>query len=332
MEFFKIFGGFLRQHRAGILLFCLYGGIFYSVFSLYALEAEAVFYAVLLCIAVGSVWGVVRFLRYVRRHRQLQGMKEKIQYGLEGMPAAETLEQRDYTDLLEVVYQEKTRLVSAMDREKTDLSDYYTLWAHQIKTPIAAMHLLLQAEDTEGNKDLSAELFKIEQYVEMALSYLRLGSDTTDFVIRRHDLEPIVRQAVHKYAPLFVRKRIALEISPLPIQVLTDEKWLCFVIEQILSNALKYTAAGKISIYMADADRLVISDTGIGIAPEDLPRVCEKGFTGYNGRTDKKATGLGLYLCKKILQRLSHTITLESEIGKGTKVILNLSSVHLTAE
>ncbi len=218
MEFFKIFGGFLRQHRAGILLFCLYGGIFYSVFSLYALEAEAVFYAVLLCIAVGSVWGVVRFLRYVRRHRQLQGMKEKIQYGLEGMPAAETLEQRDYTDLLEVVYQEKTRLVSAMDREKTDLSDYYTLWAHQIKTPIAAMHLLLQAEDTEGNKDLSAELFKIEQYVEMALSYLRLGSDTTDFVIRRHDLEPIVRQAVHKYAPLFVRKRIALEISPLPIQ------------------------------------------------------------------------------------------------------------------
>ena len=299
MEFFKIFGGFLRQHRAGILLFCLYGGIFYSVFSLYALEAEAVFYAVLLCIAVGSVWGVVRFLRYVRRHRQLQGMKEKIQYGLEGMPAAETLEQRDYTDLLEVVYQEKTRLVSAMDREKTDLSDYYTLWAHQIKTPIAAMHLL---------------------------------SDTTDFVIRRHDLEPIVRQAVHKYAPLFVRKRIALEISPLPIQVLTDEKWLCFVIEQILSNALKYTAAGKISIYMADADRLVISDTGIGIAPEDLPRVCEKGFTGYNGRTDKKATGLGLYLCKKILQRLSHTITLESEIGKGTKVILNLSSVHLTAE
>jgi len=123
-------------------------------------------------------------------------------------------------------------------------------------------------------------------------------------------------------------------LAELNCQVLTDEKWLVFVIEQLLSNALKHTPQGKISIYMDKnkSKTLVIQDTGIGIQPEDLPRVFEKGFTGYNGRTDKKSTGIGLYLCKRILTKLSNTITIESEVGKGTVVKIGLDTIKTTME
>ena len=145
-------------------------------------------------------------------------------------------------------------------------------------------------------------------------------------------LDKVVREAIHKYARLFVRKKIKLELTSIDMQILTDEKWLEFVIEQILSNAIKYTAGGTISIYQKmtvtdekkEVKELIIEDTGIGIAPEDLPRIFEKGYTGYNGHADKRSTGIGLYLCRKIMRKLSHEITIESEIGVGTKVHLKM--------
>lgn len=198
------------------------------------------------------------------------------------------------------------------------------MWVHQIKTPIAAMRLLLQAEDTPQNREMAEELFQIEQYVEMALHYTRLDSESSDFLIQWYELDGIVREAVRKYARVFIRKKINLNYQPLKVQVLTDEKWLEFVIEQILSNAVKYTQKGTVSIYMEDERTIVIEDTGIGIRPEDLPRVCEKGYTGYNGHTDKRSTGIGLYLCKRILKKLSHSIEIDSELGKGTRVKIGL--------
>ena len=166
----------------------------------------------------------------------------------------------------------------------------------------------------------------------MVLSYIRLGSNENDFVIKEYDLDNIVRQAIRKYAPLFIRKKINLDFQPTNYKVLTDEKWLVFVIEQLLSNAIKYTNKGKISIYPLEDKKLVIEDTGIGISKEDIPRIFDKGFTGYNGRTDKKATGLGLYLCKNILDKLSHKISIESEVGVKTKVILDLSMINVNIE
>jgi len=125
-------------------------------------------------------------------------------------------------------------------------------------------------------------------------------------------------------------KKISLDLQEMDTLVVTDEKWLVFVLKQILSNALKYTPAGrKISIYMDInfVKTLVIEDTGIGISAEDLPRIMERGFTGYNGRMDKKATGIGLYLTRQILDRLNHEITIESVSGQGTKVYINLSNL-----
>ncbi|MGB4496697.1 MAG: ATP-binding protein, partial [Bacillota bacterium] len=209
-----------------------------------------------------------------------------------------------------------------------------TTWAHQIKTPIAAMRLLLQSEQSETNSELLEQLFKVEQYVEMVLQYLRLENISSDLVLKEHSLDTIVKQAVRKYSNSFIRKKIKLNYAELNHNVLTDEKWLVFVIEQILSNALKYTDSGEISIYMDDEmpDTLVIEDTGIGIAEEDLPRVFERGFTGYTGRIDKKATGIGLFLCKQILDRLSHTITIESQVGEGTKVKIGLDVIDIDKE
>ena len=202
--------------------------------------------------------------------------------------------------------------------------DYYTLWVHQIKTPIAAMRLILQSGDLPQYKELQDQLFRIEQYVEMVLAYLRIGSNSTDFLLKKYDLENIVKQSVRKYAPMFIRKKIGVKLGNLKYKVLTDEKWLCFAIEQILSNAIKYTDEGYISIDTENETILVIKDTGIGIAPEDLPRICEKGYTGYNGRLDKRASGIGLYLTKQVLTMLGHRLSFESEIGKGTAIIINV--------
>lgn len=232
--------------------------------------------------------------------------------------------EEDYQTLLQLVHEDKVKAVNDLENRRKDLMEYYTMWVHQIKTPIAAMQLLLQSEDTPKNREAAEELFRIEQYVKMALQYTRLDSETTDFLIQRYNLDDIVREAVRCYARLFIRKKISLNYQPLQVQVLTDEKWLEFVIEQVLSNAVKYTPKGSVSICMEGSSTLVIEDTGIGIRKEDLPRVCEKGYTGYNGHTDKRSTGIGLYLSKRILEKLSHTIEIESEMGVGTRVKIGL--------
>ena len=269
--------------------------------------------------------------RFALRHRQLSDALKSIRVSDEQLPPPENLIEEDYRQLIRALGEEKQRQASAMDLRMSDMQDYFTLWAHQIKTPIAAMRLILQTKPENSAMEIEGELFRVEQYVEMVLNYLRLDSESTDFVFRTCALDDIIRQCVRKYAKQFIRKRIRLEYEGTALQVLTDEKWLCFVIEQILSNALKYTSAGSIRIF-TQGETLVIADTGMGIAPEDLPRVFEKGYTGYNGRTDKKATGIGLYLCKRILNRLGHEISISAQVGKGTRVSIDLSREETVLE
>ena len=288
-------------------------------------------YTALLSTALALFLALPDLRRFALRHRQLSDALKSIRVSDEQLPPPENLIEEDYRQLIRALGEEKQRQASAMDLRMSDMQDYFTLWAHQIKTPIAAMRLILQTKPENSAMEIEGELFRVEQYVEMVLNYLRLDSDSTDFVFRTCALDDIIRQCVRKYAKQFIRKRIRLEYEGTALQVLTDEKWLCFVIEQILSNALKYTAAGSIRIFTR-GETLVIADTGMGIAPEDLPRVFEKGYTGYNGRTDKKATGIGLYLCKRILNRLGHEISISAQVGKGTRVSIDLSREELTVE
>ena len=192
-----------------------------------------------------------------------------------------------------------------------------------MKLPISGLKLLLETEEVLDSTILKSELFQIEQYVDMVLAYIRMNSISTDYVIKAYDLDTIIRQAIRRFSIEFIRKKIRLEFNETEKQIITDEKWLVFVIEQLLSNALKYTKKGVIKIYLKNEDTLVIEDTGIGIDSSDCYRVFEKGYTGMNGRQNKKASGIGLYLCKTIMNNLSHKIWIESEEGKGTKVMLS---------
>ena len=238
--------------------------------------------------------------------------------------AAQSPQEQAYQALLLALHADRQRLKSDMDARYHDMTEYYTVWAHQIKTPIAAMRLALQNEDTPLSRRLTGEVGRVEQYVQMALTYLRLGSDSSDYVIRSCALDDVVRPAVRRFAGEFIQRRIQLNYQMLNCTVITDEKWLGFVVEQVLSNALKYTPQGSVSIYMEPEGVLCIRDTGIGIAPEDLPRVFEKGYTGYNGRSHRKASGLGLYLCREILARLGHSVSAESQVDHGTTIRIDL--------
>ena len=210
-----------------------------------------------------------------------------------------------------------------------EMMDYYTKWVHQIKTPIAGLKLVIQ-NDYQDERML-VELLKIEQYVNMALQYIRLDHIHHDLSFQKISLDYLVSQEIKKQSLFFFEKDIKVDYQIKDIQILTDEKWSAFVIEQILSNALKYTQQGSIKFYN-DHEKLYIQDSGIGIKESDLPRVFERGFTGFQGRNDKKASGLGLYLCKSIFDKLGHLISIESTIGKGTTVCLDFTKKEIFIE
>ena len=322
---------YLRQRWGVLALLVLWLGLFGVVFSLYLLPLEAVGYAVVLGLVSTALIGAVDFCLWLRNVRALEAVLDHVTLGLEGLPEPRSAGEAVYRQMLEELYLDRQAVVSAGEKRYQDMVEYYTLWAHQIKTPIAAMGLLLQDDDSEQGRDLSVELFKVEQYVEMVLQYLRLGSDSTDYLIREIDLEEVVKQAVRKYAPLFIRSRVSLELSPIRLRVLSDEKWLRFVVEQVLSNAVKYARGGTVWV-TEEGESLVIRDNGMGIAPEDLPRVFENGYTGCNGRTDKRSTGIGLYLCRQVCRRLGHEISITSQVGRGTAVRIDLRRPALEVE
>lgn len=328
----KFFFSYLKQRKKSIVVFILFSVIFLCAFMLYGVPAGAVVYPALLCAFFGAAFMLYDFGSVKRKHKTLEELYKCTENITDSFPAAVTIDDADYQEIINLLVEEEKQRNTAMNIKYSDMVDYYTLWAHQIKTPIAAMKLNLQNYDTEMARIISEDLFRIEQYVEMVLVFLRLDSDYTDYVIKESALDDIVKASVKRFSSQFIRKRISLDYQPLNVSVLTDEKWLSFVIEQVLSNALKYTNSGTISIYTENGRVLCIRDTGIGIAPEDLPRIFEKGFTGYNGRADKKATGIGLYLCKRVCQNLGHTIKAESSPEAGTVIKIDLNHIALGVE
>ena len=320
-----------RQYK---LLLLLAGAvcIFAAVFALYDLPLEAVLYAGALCLALGLVLFAVGYSRFLRRHRELQRLLRQAGEKALSLPPARGLLEEDYQTLLQAVCRDRARLAAENESRLRELTDYYSLWVHQIKTPIAAMRLRLQSEDSDSSRRLLADLGRIEQYVEMVLTYLRLEGEGTDYVFREAKLDDIVRPALRRFAGEFIARRLTLDYTPTDVRVLTDEKWLSFVIEQVLSNALKYTPQGGVSVYVEEPKTLCIRDTGIGIAPEDLPRIFDRSYTGMQGRADKRASGIGLYLCRRVCRNLGHTITAESRPGEGTTVRIKLEEKKITLE
>lgn len=330
MKIAYLLGTYLKSRIKVIAAFVLFMLVFALVYALYHLPLEPVVYSAELVTALAVIFTGLDWLQFYQKHQRLTAAINAATAGVGELPKPRDLLESDYQTLIRVLAENRAELISQFDNRQTDMIDYYTLWAHQIKTPISAIGLLLQTEegDRERTRAYGQELFKIEQYVEMVLQYLRLESISSDLILVEYDLADIVRQAVKKYGIIFINKKISLELAELNCRVLTDEKWLVFVLEQIISNALKYTNQGRISIYLDDRSEktLIIEDTGVGIRAEDIARIFDRGFTGYNGRMDKKSTGIGLYLCQQVLDKLSHTITVTSQVGQGTRVSIDLAT------
>lgn len=331
---------FIKQNYIWILMIVTMSCIHLLYMYLIGVRKQDVVYAAVLDAILLLITVLVGFFRYSSKVKALSNALKR--------PVEEQAQLPEATDDVEMLYHRllenqsiaRSESESSAAIRQSQMRDYYSMWVHQIKTPISAMKLLLEAEreelgqlicDDEQSQCLLSdnmdsfedELFRIEEYVSMALQYQRVSSTENDFVLEKVSVDGVIRDTIKKYAKIMIRRHIGMNYSGTVQEVYTDGKWLAFILEQLLSNAIKYTPQGFVKIETAKKANLffiTIKDTGIGIKAEDLPRVFEKGYTGYNGHADKKATGIGLYLCRQMADKLGHTIRIESEIGKGTKV------------
>lgn len=317
---------YLRGNKVIVYSFVFVGIVLNIMFFLFELDVNLSIYFTLIVSFICVLIGSVNFIRKYNQYNNLLNIKYKFKNNSVSMRDSKDPNEQILIEIINQLQNSRATIEYQKDNAISDMNLYYSIWAHQIKTPIAAMNLQMQTENLPQYKELSNQLFKIEEYVDMALNYIRAESMSGDMVIEKYNLDNIVKNVLKKYSRSFIRKKLSLEYEGLNVNVLTDGKWLEFVLEQLISNAIKYTKEGKISIYMESDNILVIEDTGIGIKDSDIPRLFEKGYTGYNGREYNKSTGIGLYLCKKILNKLSHSISVESEISVGTKTKIEFIS------
>ena len=315
----EILKSYLKKNIKVYILFVVFIAIFFIMFYLYNLPLEALIYTGSFCFLVSFIASFLDFVNYKENYKILKFLEKNILNDLEDLPKSLDIRIDYYHKIIEKLYEELEKLTQENRQKNTDMVDYYSMWVHQIKTPIAAMNFLLDNEEVD-QKILQQELFKIERYVEMVLTYIRLDSISSDYVITKINLDEVVKDSVKKYATIFINKKIKLNYVSHETMVISDKKWLSFAFEQILGNSVKYSSAGgEITIETCE-NKLVIEDNGMGIKEEDLPRIFEKGFTGFNGRYEKKSSGLGLYLCKKTLDKLGHHIKISSKVGEGTRI------------
>ena len=315
----EILKSYLKKNLKVYILFVVFITIFFIMFYLYNLPLEALIYTGSFCFLASLIASFSDFVNYRESYKKLKFLEKNILNDLEDLPKSLDIRIDYYHKIIEKLYEELEKSTQENRQKNIDMVDYYSMWVHQIKTPIAAMNFLLDNEEVDL-KNLQQELFKIERYVEMVLTYIRLDSTSSDYVITKINLDEVVKDSVKKYATIFINKKIKLNYVSHETMVISDKKWLSFAFEQILGNSVKYSRAdGEITIKTYE-NRLVIEDKGIGIKEEDLPRIFEKGFTGFNGRYEKKSSGLGLYLCKKTLDKLGHHIEISSKVGEGTRI------------
>lgn len=315
----EILKSYLKKNIKVYILFVVFIAIFFIMFNLYNLPLEALIYTGSFCFLASLIASISDYANYKDSYKKLKFLEENLLNDIEDLPKSLDIRIDYYHKIIEKLYEELEKLTQENRQKNTDMVDYYSMWVHQIKTPIAAMNFLLDNEEVD-QKILQQELFKIERYVEMVLTYIRLDSISSDYVITKINLDEVVKDSVKKYATIFINKKIKLNYVSHETIVISDKKWLSFAFEQILGNSVKYTSVGgEITIETCE-NKLIIEDNGMGIKEEDLPRIFEKGFTGFNGRYEKKSSGLGLYLCKKTLDKLGHHIEISSKVGEGTRI------------
>lgn len=326
-----VFKLFLLSVRQQILVFLGMAFTFAGIFVLGSLPLTLYFYSMELTLFFFLVYLIVQYFLYSKRHKTIMQVGAAQSTRIEDVAAGTDPADKVYLKKIGQLQQDIRNLTNEHAERQADQLDYFTLWLHQIKTPLSAISLLNQSSNSAESKNISQEILRLEDYTHMALNYVKLEETGSEMDLSDVDLDTVIKKAVKKYSILFIYKGIKLDYQPLGIKVLSDGQWMQTILEQLLSNSLKYTASGTISIYM-DSEKeqtLIIEDTGAGIRPEDLPKIFNKGYSGLNGRLHEKSTGLGLFLSRKICKRLGHDLTIESELSKGTRVSINLARQQL---
>lgn len=317
------FRAFLYHQRKLYLIYSLTCLLFLLTFYLYDLSLAPFYDGLLFTGFVLVVDLVVNYPKFAKKQKYLALLAQKnfYQHTHLTLPAVTDATEASYQTLVQHVLAQNAQQSEDFMKAKKALLDDFGLWLHQIKTPLAALDLMTQTNQPLKESDIKSQLVQVNDYLQMLLNYLRQSFNHEDLVIQSIDLAPVVTSVIKKYALFFSQKDIQLIRENLDHTVISDAKWLTFILEQVIFNALKYTRHGQLTIRYQH-QQLSISDTGIGIRPEDLPRIFEKGYTGYNGREYQRASGLGLYLSKTAATRIGLGMVLTSTLGKGTTVTL----------
>ena len=314
---------YLKDKYKVMIVFCGLIICNFFMYFLYDVRMEPILYTtflLLLFVLPFALWNLHRTYQKCGRLKNIEQAKVPVTPDL---PTADTLMEENYQRVIKEILQAWQNERVNQRKINAERDDYYTLWTHQIKTPVYSMDLMLQTGDTTPSK-WKTELLQISCYIDMALKYLQLENQYSDLFFERVELLPLAQEAIKKHSVVLISKRLKIDLHDLNGTVLTDRKWLLFILEQLVSNAAKYTEQGCISIYQPTPVQICVSDTGIGITAEDLPRLFEKGYTGFNGRIHQKSTGCGLYMCKKVSLLLGYTLSVSSQLNIGTTVTVNL--------
>ncbi|WP_217597622.1 HAMP domain-containing sensor histidine kinase [Cohnella sp. GbtcB17] len=298
--------------------------------SVSGVDSGTVLYTASACIVFTIVYACAGYLYRRGFYREIERSTGVKDVKVEHLPKPQTRGQARLLAFIRHRQDEHEERLHSLRAEMREHQDFVMSWIHEVKLPISAVRLLLEREETlpEPLADkLEDEIAKIDSYVEQALYFSRIDSFSKDYFIAELPLQTVVKASVRKYAKLFINKRIAFDMQEGEIRAHSDGKWLAFIVEQIMANALKYTPEqGRIAVgWDEDAaeKRLWIADDGIGIPPEELSRVFDKGFTGTNGRVHAKSTGLGLYLARQMARKLGHRLSASSEQGAGTRLTIH---------
>jgi len=281
----------------------------------------------------------IEFLKHKRYYDNMQEVLQSLdkKYLLaEIMEEPEFLEGRLFYEVLRECDKEMHEHVNHYKNLQLDYREYIETWVHEIKTPIASSMLIIDNNKSPIMDNIGQEIKKIEGFVEQALYYSRSSDVSKDYIIKKFDLNVAINNTIRKNSKDFINKKINLQLDDIDDVVNSDIKWVQFILNQIITNSIKYVKPkeGKIRIYSTRNKNnviLTIEDNGIGISEKDINRVYEKGFTGEHGRKYNASTGIGLYLCKKLCNKLGLEINITSQLGVGTKVniIFPLSEFNL---
>ncbi len=305
---------FFREYRSLYVCYGVLAGSFILLFFLYQLPTEFMQNALLLSL---TLLIIITFGLFWKFHRRMKALEEYVHE--EALPLLNKPVDLAYLSLIEAEKQAtREQLLDYKSREE-DLQAMVKMWSHQMKVPLAALSLMSQTEQLKP-ADVNHQLLRLDNYLANLLNYLKLTSHSSDFRFEEVEVREVVVEVVKKYRNQFLQKEIGVSIDG-NWSIKTDRKWLSFALSQIIDNALKYNKTGG-SVTICLDKGISVKDTGIGILAEDIPRLFDEGFTGYNGREHQKATGFGLYLAKRVLSQLELTIQVESQIEIGTQVTI----------